>query len=237
MSTPDLDVIVCVRNRVHTLGRTLDSIRHAIDATELFASVLVLDGGSTDGSLELARTHPDVHVVAQLGRGLASARTQALAMTTAPLVAWLDSDDVWPPDSLVARVASLHDDPSVDLVTGAVAFESTVTAPPDRYRDHFGRIARGLTPGAWLGRRATYATVGAFDSRLRIGSDSDWFTRAVDARCHIVELDQVVLVKGIGSDNASHDVATYRAELLEIVRRHHQRRNTEPRGRAEADPS
>lgn len=232
MTQPDIDVLVCVRDRVGTLGRALDSARAAIVTAEVVAQVTVLDGGSTDGSVDVARSRPGVRVVGQTGRGLAGARNEALAATSAPLVAWLDSDDVWPVESLAVRLAALHSDPTADVVTGSVAFEPLADLKPSRYQGRWDRTSRGLTPGAWLVRRATFDRVGSFDERLRIGADPDWFSRAVDAGCRIIELDQVMLVKGVGSDNASHDVVTYRDEMLDIVRRHHRRRNPDDGGRS-----
>lgn len=231
MGSDELDVIVCVHDRIRTLGRALDSIRAASDVAEITARITVLDGGSTDGSIDLALSQPGIRLVHQQGLGLAAARNEALAATSAPVVAWLDSDDAWPVDSLIRRLDVLDHDPTADLVTGSVAFEPIVDQPSDRYRDRWSRTARGLTPGAWLARRTVYDTVGPFDEELRIGSDTDWFTRALDTGCRLVELDEVVLVKGIGLDNASHDVTAYRTELLEIVRRHHRRRPSDNRDR------
>ncbi len=55
--------------------------------------VIVVDDGSTDGSLELARMYP-VKVISQINKGLASARNAGIMNATGDYLFFLDADDI-----------------------------------------------------------------------------------------------------------------------------------------------
>ena len=74
-ASPTVGVVVAVRNGVDHLAAALDGVLSQEPAP---TDVVVLDGGSTDGSADLAAKVNGVRVVAQVGLGLGAARNQAL---------------------------------------------------------------------------------------------------------------------------------------------------------------
>ena len=68
-------------------------------------------------------------------------------------------------------------------------------------------------------RREVFELVGAFDERLSIGADTDWFVRLQQSPHPARQIDAVVLRKGARGNSLSTDVATYRRELLTVARR------------------
>ena len=76
-----------------------------------------------------------------------------------------------------------------------------------------------MTPGALLVRRSAFARVGPFDTTLTVGADADWIVRAVRLLGPPVDVDAVVLDKGLRAGSLSTDVDTYRRELLTVARR------------------
>lgn len=98
-------------------------IQSALDQTEPSWEMVVLDDGSTDGTAQLAERFrdPRIHVVHGNHQGLSGLGRQyavGVALTSAPLVAVLEGDDVWPRDKL-ARQLPLFDNPEVVLGYGA----------------------------------------------------------------------------------------------------------------------
>ncbi|MDP2956861.1 MAG: glycosyltransferase [Longimicrobiales bacterium] len=106
-SPPEVTVIMACRNGLPFLGQSLDSlVAQTFTAWEL----IVVDGGSTDGSVELA-THygPQVRVLlAPDAPPPGVARNRAAAEARAPLLAFLDADDCWRADKLERQVALLR---------------------------------------------------------------------------------------------------------------------------------
>ncbi|MEU1350200.1 CDP-glycerol glycerophosphotransferase family protein [Streptomyces sp. NPDC005775] len=120
--TPRLSVIVPVYNVEAYLEACLDSVE-AQTFTEL--EVVMVDDGSTDGSAAIAAAYaerdPRFRLVTKENGGLGSARNAGLANMSpeSEYFAFLDSDDVIPPDGYRMMVASL-DDTGSDFATGNV---------------------------------------------------------------------------------------------------------------------
>lgn len=71
-----------------------DAIESALNQKLPFSEIIVVDDGSTDGSLEIARKYP-VTVIAQVNKGLASARnTGIMNAGSTSYIAFLDADDI-----------------------------------------------------------------------------------------------------------------------------------------------
>lgn len=204
------------------------AIASVLDQEPAPADVVVLDGGSTDGTVEAAGAFPGVRVIPQVGLGLGAARNQALRHIEGDLLAFCDCDDRWRPGSLALRLARFRESPECDAVIGRV-----VTAPlegevvPEHRVAGLDRDVSGYTPGALLARRNVFDAVGPFSESLRIGADSDWFVRLTQSGCRLAELDDVVLTKGLREDALSTQVDAYRREMLEVARSYVIRRRSQ----------
>jgi len=112
-----------VRNAEQTIALAIRSIlRQSFARWEL----ILIDDGSTDGTLDYVRSldDPRIHVVADgENRGLASRLNQAIVMARGKYIARMDADDVSCPERIARQVAFLEDRPETDLVgTGAIVF-------------------------------------------------------------------------------------------------------------------
>lgn len=76
-----------------------DAIESCLSQTRKPYEIIVVDDGSTDGSLEIARKYP-VTVVSQVNKGLPSARNAGIMSATSGYVLFLDSDDMLMPDAI-----------------------------------------------------------------------------------------------------------------------------------------
>jgi N-acetylglucosaminyl-diphospho-decaprenol L-rhamnosyltransferase len=99
----DVAVAVLTYNGMPWIERALESVRGH--------EIVVVDHGSTDGTLELVRDRfPEVRVVEQENRGFGAGNNRGIAETTAPLVGLLNSDAWFLGDGLerLAEVARAH---------------------------------------------------------------------------------------------------------------------------------
>lgn len=135
----DVTVVIPTYNRATLIAAALDSVlsQSAVKAGRR-AEIAVVDDGSTDATADVVKPYVERHgdgpvrmTYTRLQKqGVVTARNTAIAQTTAPLIAFLDSDDVWEPTKLEKQIALFDADPGV-----------VVTHTAFRYIDEQGRFA------------------------------------------------------------------------------------------------
>jgi glycosyltransferase involved in cell wall biosynthesis len=154
--------------------------------------LIILDDGSRDDSprrLEaLARTDPRVRLSRRENRGLIASRNELLSLARAPLVAWMDSDDISLPQRLALQVARLEADPAMVCLGSAVLEIDTDDDPIRRhgYPSDHDAIRAGLLEGdamrfpTTMMRRRAAIDVGGFREPFKVGEDLDLFLRLME---------------------------------------------------------
>ena len=92
---PEFSVVVPVRDLSDSLARCLEGLEQQCDREQ--TEVIVVDDGSTDGSLEVAR-RSGVRVVSQARQGAAAARNRGVIEARGRIVLFLDADCIPKPD-------------------------------------------------------------------------------------------------------------------------------------------
>jgi len=109
-----LVIIVATYNRLKLLKKTINSIA---SGTHCSHEIIVIDGGSTDGTIEFLRSHPGVTPVFQ-GKliGQARACNQIWRQIESKYTCWLNDDTELVPGSLDLAVQILEKDSSIGMV-------------------------------------------------------------------------------------------------------------------------
>jgi hypothetical protein len=165
-------VVIPLFNGAAWIADTLRSVR----AQELAASeVVVVDDGSTDGSADIVRGFEGVHLLKNPRKGSVVARNFGLARTDAPVVAFLDQDDLWHAGHLRGLAGALECHPEAPAAASAgvrywgIPPQLSATATTTQRLDDWetfpfvSRLQYG--PSALLLRRAQLAAVGGWDER------------------------------------------------------------------------
>jgi glycosyltransferase involved in cell wall biosynthesis len=115
-STPKVSVITPSYNQARFLPETLQSVR-----SQDYPNIehIVVDGGSTDGSVEVLRQAPGIRWVSERDRGQVDAINKGFAMASGEVLAWLNSDDTLDPRTVSLAVAALERT-GADMVYGDV---------------------------------------------------------------------------------------------------------------------
>ena len=213
-ATVPVAAIVPLYNGCRFIGEALASI---LAQRPRPSEIVVIDDGSTDGGAARLHSHAGIRLIRQANRGEAAARNRGIRETVAPLLAFLDHDDLWLPGKLALQVPCLEADPAIDLVYSQ--HRLVVEDGADGFRR--SALDRPLTaelPGSMIVRRSAFARLGLFREDLRLGSDVDWILRARDAGlgCRLVE--KVLLLRRLHGANASRDDAAFMAGLLRAAR-------------------
>ncbi len=210
----EIAVVIPVRDGARYLGEALTSVQAQ---TLRAAEVVVVDDGSADDSGALAAAVPGVRVVTQQPQGAGPARNLGVAATRAPLIAFLDADDVWLPTALRSLTDALG---PADLVRGLVTHFVSPDLPEHAAARRVVPVdpLPGLMPGGMVITRTAFAAVGPFRADLAVGEFVDWYARATDAGLRIAELDAVVLRRRVHARNTGTVRSAARADLTRAVR-------------------
>jgi glycosyltransferase involved in cell wall biosynthesis len=102
---PTVTILTPSFNQVRYLPAALQSVR---DQDYQPIEHLVLDGGSTDGSVELLRKWPGIQWVSGPDGGQVAALNHGFTRASGSILAWLNSDDLLEPDAVRRAVAALE---------------------------------------------------------------------------------------------------------------------------------
>lgn len=224
---PAISVVLPVHNRADVLARAIQSV---LDQSLANFELVVVDDGSTDKSLTVAKSFGDDRIkVLELGenRGGNAARNAGVTAAKAPLVAFLDSDDTYLPEKLERVVGEFKRHSELELLVDSFikiqpsGARVTRKNPAINDREIFRRalFTRQLwkaTPSITV-KRDTALRV-KFDETLRRLQDFDFLIRASEvANCG--STDAVLWVK-YWDANAISIQDNMIAANVELVRRH-----------------
>jgi glycosyltransferase involved in cell wall biosynthesis len=189
--------LVSVITPVYNGERFLEAALRSLFAQEYPAfESIVVDDGSTDGSAEIARSFPEVRYVRQENQGRPAACNTGAAEARGELIAWLDSDDVLPPDKLGLQAGFLEEHPDVGGVLGRqkVMLEE-FDAPPWMKEEAERSVSQEVPFVSLMIRAPALAAAGGFDPNFRYAEDRDLLVRLREQGTKIEVLDRVVLYR------------------------------------------
>jgi glycosyltransferase involved in cell wall biosynthesis len=185
-------VVIPCFNAERFLAQAIDS---ALAQSYRPTEVVVVDDGSTDGSLEIARGYgSQVVCINGPNRGACSARNDGLAASSGEYVQFLDADDLLAADALERRVLAFR--PDVDAVFGDRGHVNAAGEPLSDYESpHIRRgwESTGMAEYALvtnihtlepLHRRSSLCAVGGFDESLPQSQETDLHFRLCLAGYH-----------------------------------------------------
>jgi len=144
---------------------------------------LVIDGGSTDATVEILKQHGDHFFwVSEPDRGHADAINKGVIRSTAPIIGWLNSDDVYYPGALAMVLEFFATHPEVDVVYGDANHINEVDAFIEKYPTEPWNWERLLEtcfisqPAAFI-RRRVFDQYGLIDGRAAPSIDYEFWIR------------------------------------------------------------
>jgi glycosyltransferase involved in cell wall biosynthesis len=225
---PRITVIVAVLNGASTLRRCVDSIRAQ---TYPDVELVVVDGGSTDGSVEILESYgPAVSWFRQKGTGIFDAWNQALDHATGEWMCFLGADDrFWNPRVLsdMAPHLSRADADGIRVVYGKVAAVSgngevrrLMGRPWERVRERLRWEMCIPHPGLFH-HRSLFERHGRFDDSYRIAGDYDFLMRELrDGEARFVPEVVTTAFQEGGMSNRPEFTRTALHEMARVRRRY-----------------
>lgn len=215
---PLVTYITVVRNNPATLARTIESVQ---DQTYPNVEHIVLDGASTDGTLDVIRQHADRldYFASEPDRGLYDAVNKAIPLARGQLICVLNSDDWLEPHAAeiaVHRMAQVKG--AALLLTAAKVQSADVDAewyPAFVHPGCYFKCANDCHNGIYATRPA-YEKSGPYDSSYKIAADFKWIMTCLEAGAEFIYTREVTVnysLGGVSSDGEGHSL-----ESMRIVR-------------------
>lgn len=189
----EVSVIIPTHNRRAMVREAIASVMTQRGAS---FELIVVDDGSTDGTAEeldrlaaaMKAESADracMYVVRKENHGVAAARNAGVAIASAPMIAFLDSDDLWLPHKLERHLASMRAHPEYAIgQTEEIWMRGGRRVNPGlRHRKRAGDIFIDslrtclISPSAVILRTALFREVGGFDERMAAAEDYDLWLR------------------------------------------------------------
>ena len=173
-----------------------ETIRSVLEQDYPRIEHIVVDGGSSDGTLDILRRYPHLRWISEIDQGQAEAVNKGFAMARGDVFGWLNSDDLYLPGAVATAVDVLLET-GCGLVHGGWrqidqngAFMRDVAAVPFDLRRQLDYANLVAQPGA-LFTRAAFEAVGGLDTSYRYAMDYELFLR-IGSRFEVRHVDRVL---------------------------------------------
>jgi glycosyltransferase involved in cell wall biosynthesis len=172
-----------------------DTINSALRQRWPRKEIIVVDDGSTDQTLRVARQFASktVSIVTQENQGASAARNRALALSQGESIQWLDADDLLAPDKIAKQVEASDRYGSERMLFSSAwghfyyridkaNFASTSLwcdlSPVEWLIRKMGQNLH-MPPATWLVPRELTQAAGPWDTRLSLDDDGEYFCRLI----------------------------------------------------------
>ena len=186
---------------------------------------IVIDGGSTDGTLELLKSSSDriSRLVSEKDQGLYDAMNKGAGLCTGEVIGFLNADDVYASDRVISKVAQCFKDSSTDACYGDLEYVARTDTSKTQRRWTSGEFrprsfAKGWAPPhpAFFVHRERFADSGGFDLRFRVAADNDLMMRLLEVeriKCAYIPEVFVKMRSGGASNRSLHNILQGNLEI------------------------
>jgi len=216
---PVVTVVMPVFNAASTLEATIRSIlAQSFDRFEL----VIIDDGSTDESLNramaFAEADPRVRLISRANGGVSSARNLGASLGKAPLLAFIDADDLWDHGKLEQHVALHSAEPGLAASYARIAFIAPQAVglagahTVSSLCPHMPGLLDVLgdnpvcTTSNFVVRRDWFNMLGGFNEALSYAEDQDLVARLVNALGQLGGIDAILTGYRFSPDGLSMDL-------------------------------
>jgi glycosyltransferase involved in cell wall biosynthesis len=195
--------------------------------TEAF-ELIVIDDGSTDGTVEhLTSLDKTIRIERIEHRGPAAARNRAVELARAPLIAFLDSDDLWAPTKLERQLTFMRENPGCAISqTDEIWIRNGRRVNPGmRHRKRAGDIFIDslrtclISMSATIMRTDLFRSRGGFDEVMTAAEDYDlWLRILIDHEADLLDEALVTRRGGHPDQSSATTPAIDRFRILALIK-------------------
>ncbi|MBU3564456.1 glycosyltransferase [Polynucleobacter sp. MWH-HuK1] len=207
-----------------------DAIRSVLEQTYDNIEYIIIDGGSTDETLNIIRKHEE-HIdywVSEKDAGIYDAMNKGIAIATGEVVGFLNSDDMFALPSAVAKIAAVFEDRSIDACYADLMYVSQDNRTIVRYWKSsqfvMGSFGLGWNPPhpTFYVRSRVFKRFGGFDLSIKIASDVDLMMRYLERyKIRAVYISQALIRMRVGgvSNKSLKSILRQNKEVINALKK------------------
>lgn len=214
---PLVSYVTVVRNNDKTLARTIESV---LAQTYENVEHIILDGASTDSTLDVIRSYADTldYFASEPDAGLYDALNKAIPLAMGSLICVLNADDWLEPDAAAIAVNAATRTSAATLILSTARVNTgsqLVEWRPTRVTltSYFSCV--NCCHNAIYGTKAAYEISGCYDTSYAIAADFKWIMQCFDAGVNFLYIDQPTVNYSLGG--ISGDGSTHRQECQRLI--------------------
>lgn len=178
-----VSIITAVYNRCKTMPDAMSSVQMQLHPN---ISHIIVDGGSTDGTMDVVRESFSANqiVISERDDGLYDALNKGIKLADGDIVGLLHSDDLFADEMVIPDIVAAFSDPNVQLVYGDLDYvkETNITKVVRRWvSGHFftQKLSLGWMPPhpTVFVRKSVFDQLGVYDKSFKISGDYDAMLR------------------------------------------------------------
>ncbi|MCE1225456.1 MAG: glycosyltransferase [Geobacteraceae bacterium] len=200
-----------------------ETIRSVLGQTDVALEYLLIDGGSTDATLDIIKRHAAaddrIRWMSGPDQGIADAFNKGIALAGGDVIGIINSDDLYESGALAAVRDQFQADPDCDLVHGDML---RLEGDQPLFRMVPGPVAETIWremplnhPTVFV-KAARYQELGGFDVALRLTMDYELVLRYYRAGCRFCYLPRILARMRYGGASDNHFLAV-RTELFRVT--------------------
>jgi len=222
MFNPKLSVITVVFNNVRDIERTMLSV---VNQTYSNIEYIVIDGLSTDGTLELLNKYrSQIRILkSEKDKGIYDAMNKGLALATGDYVLFMNSGDEIYASDTVAKVFATATDADIYYGETEMINDAGESLGQRRHKAPVHFTWRSFKYGMSVSHQAIYirrSLVQPYDPRYHLSADIDWILQAAKKAEKIVNVNQYVAKYLVGGMSKKKHKQSLK-ERFDIMRRYY----------------
>ncbi|MGN6648239.1 MAG: glycosyltransferase family 2 protein [Cytophaga sp.] len=175
---------------------------------------IIVDGGSSDGTIEILKKYPTVHWVSEKDSGQSDAMNKAFEKATGDIIVYLNADDYFLPGAFNNAVYAFIKNPEADIIIGNIIIEKktiqTIHSPSVKLNKilKYWDFVFPLNPVGYFYKRSLQVQLGKFPVSNHYSMDY-WFLLRVYKKYKIVKIEKTLGVFLMHDENKSSNSPVY----------------------------
>lgn len=200
-----ISVVIPVLNNAQQFSSLIDNLLcYKTDELE----IIVIDGGSDDGTVDVIQKHTDIISYWETGldKGISDAFNRGIKKAQGELIAILNSDDYWEETTLKYVFSALKAVPEADIYYGDLRFVNEQKSESYIKKPNLSRMKYRMNifhPSMFIKREA-YQKVGVYRLDYQYAMDSEWCHRAIQAQLYFHYIPHVLTSMRLGGASDTH---------------------------------